>query len=767
MSNRSSRSSNIENETFSYQSDNIPNIVDEIDTTENLVTSRSVPPQEIQTENPILSLSHPFPSYNDLQELQRPDDVAIEVSGPIDDADSALERRRQIMNTLWGFKPYKGHITKRDIHERSEIVKDLHKPVAGWEAIKRSKKRNRMIGIGNIIYVFLFGWWFSLIYFIVGIIACLTIIEIPYGKKCLELCTYYFWPFGKYLEVVNLNSVEGNSLISRENRQSTLTEDVTLQPPHDDEQVYNDENLLQFQATTSVFNRFFVNRSGSNRTILEWIQFVLFLIFFAPILLITHLVCMTMSWLTIFFIPVAKVSFQGAKVILKDPLKVDIDDRYPPSPNADVVLCTYQAFNIFYYKYSVSGMNIILVNLLPFVLFTLVLSYCFGEAFVEKYAVFIFPLCLLSTVPLAYYIGKAVSSISAQTSFALGAILNALFGTIIQLILYFLALYRGKRSLVTNSVTGNLIGAMLLCPGLAMILGGLKHKEQFFNRHAAGVSATLLLMAIIGAFTPSIFYQFYGDYKLDCDQCLPINGTSLISCSRCHSSENHYEEDYVYSHRTKYLMYLCSALLPIGYIVGLVFTLKTHAFLYEKPIGDPDKPETLETPKTHGAPEWSKLRCVIILFFSTIIFAFIAEAMISAMSPALEIFHIDERFAGLTLIAVVPSISEYINAVAFGLQNNIVLSLEIGSVSAIQTALLQMPLLVIVSAILGFFGIYEGENSIFTLIFPNMNLYTVMFSVLIITYITMNGRSNYFEGFILVVSYIIIVATFFFIYQDL
>jgi len=745
---------------------------------------------------------------------------------------SSLEQRRQVLNSLWGIKPYKGHITKRSITERSEIVKELYKPVAGWEALQKAvtaKKRNRMIGLGNIMYTMFFGWWIALVYLIVGCLCIVSVIEFPYGKKCLSLAIYYFWPFGKYLEIIETKIDEetaylldhqngGNvpATVKRSADASLQADDVidlsqegksgsrTVTAPQKSASFFQDssaadedeqDNLILANDGATLLGRrdrayysqpgagdddesthsirrlpFYVpNLYGihSRRTPLEWIRFIIFVIFFAPLLALAHFVCMTLSWLTTFFIPVAKVHWQGLKILYKDPIKVGIDDHYPPAPGSNIILCTYQAFNIFYYKYSVFGMNVILINLLPFVFLTLLLGYCFGEPFVEKYSFIIFPLCLVSTIPLAYYIGKAVSSISAQTSFAFGAVLNAAFGTIIELILYFIALHKGMRTVVMNSITGSLIGSMLLMPGAAMIFGGLKHKEQFFNRHAAGVSATLLLMSIIGAFTPSVFYQIYGDYQLECGKCTNGGGDGRLSCSACRYVENHYEADYVYSHRAKYLMYACSALLPLGYIFGLIFTLKTHAYLYEKPVGDPDDPDTLEKPTTHGAPEWSKLKCILILLGSTILFAFVAEAMISAMGPAMKIFHLDDRFASLTLIAVVPNISEYINAAAFGLQNNIVLSLEIGSVAAIQTALLQMPILVICSALLGWFGIYEGEGSIFTLIFPNINLYTVIFSVLIITYLTVNGRSNYFEGFILLLCYVIIVTTFFFTYQDL
>jgi Ca2+:H+ antiporter len=125
---------------------------------------------------------------------------------------------------------------------------------------------------------------------------------------------------------------------------------------------------------------------------------------------------------------------------------------------------------------------------------------------------------LVSVIPLAYYIGMAVSSISAQTSFAIGAILNATFGSVVELILYFTTIALGGEKLdglVQYSITGSLLSTMLLLPGLSMVFGGLKYKEQKFNLLAAGVSSVLLFISVIG--TSIISY---------------ISSETLIKCNR-------------------------------------------------------------------------------------------------------------------------------------------------------------------------------------------------------------------------------------------
>jgi Ca2+:H+ antiporter len=123
----------------------------------------------------------------------------------------------------------------------------------------------------------------------------------------------------------------------------------------------------------------------------------------------------------------------------------------------------------------------------------------------------IFVCSLLSVVPLAYFIGTAVSSITAQTgSLAVGAVINATFGSIVEITLYALALRKGKERMVEGSIIGSFLCGILALPGASMLSGGIMRKEQRFNARSAGVTSTMIIMAIIGAFTPTLFQQIYG-----------------------------------------------------------------------------------------------------------------------------------------------------------------------------------------------------------------------------------------------------------------
>ena len=196
------------------------------------------------------------------------------------------------------------------------------------------------------------------------------------------------------------------------------------------------------------------------------------------------------------------------------------------SPTSTVLLCTYRAVGLKYYKYTVGGVNILFVNLLPIVFFVIFdgfvirplvekIEYNGGDvpaflSFITSQSL-IFILCLTSVIPLSYFIGMAVASISAQSSIGMGAVINATFGSVIEIILYGMALVQGKGRLVEGSIVGSLLAGVLLMPGMSMCSGALRRKEQKFNAKSAGVTSMMLIMAIIGALTPTLFYQIYGN----------------------------------------------------------------------------------------------------------------------------------------------------------------------------------------------------------------------------------------------------------------
>jgi Ca2+:H+ antiporter len=329
---------------------------------------------------------------------------------------------------------------------------------------------------------------------------------------------------------------------------------------------YGATSLFNAESSISSFGASQKNISG------DWLGkgvfWLAFVCIIAPLLL---MVC-TLCWALVITIPMAKLNWALIKHLFQRPTSIrfcaappavvvsspqmesTITDTHgvapqqlqfsvkhqrlsagqaaPSSPTSTVLLCTYRAVGWQYYKYTIGGVNIMFVNLLPVVIFAIldgflllpVVERCQREgqhipAILAMLASrgLIFFLSLASVIPLSYFIGMAVASISAQSSIGMGAVINATFGSFIEVILYSIALKEGKGHLVEGSIVGSLLAGVLLMPGMSMCSGALRRKEQKFNAKSAGVTSMMLIMAIIGTLTPTLFYQTYGNV---CSHCV-------------------------------------------------------------------------------------------------------------------------------------------------------------------------------------------------------------------------------------------------------
>ena len=241
-----------------------------------------------------------------------------------------------------------------------------------------------------------------------------------------------------------------------------------------------------------------------------------------------------------------------------------------------IVLCTYRAMGFEYARYTVDGINIILINLVSMIVFTIFDFYFLGPilnytGIASKSVIF---LCgVISTIPLSYFIGMAVSSITAHTgSVAIGSVVNATFGSIIEIILYAFGLMNGKEELVQGAMIGSFLLGLLALPGVAMFFGGLRRPEQRFNAKSASVTSTMLVVATICVFTPTIFQKIHGSYQFQCKTCPDDK-----KCNSCQITQPHPTDDPVYLSSTRPLMFLCAIVLVLTYAIGLLFTLRTHS----------------------------------------------------------------------------------------------------------------------------------------------------------------------------------------------
>ncbi|NXX98139.1 VNX1 protein, partial [Centropus bengalensis] len=648
-------------------------------------------------------------------------------------AENAVEANKLSNNYKFGFKKWKSHVTARPWEDRSEIVKELYSDL---NIIRGSS--GSMVTCGNVLYLLLFGWWLSVLYVLVSAMMFFTIVGAPYGRLCWALAGYFLWPFGKVIQEAEvpgshkaLGACEAGAEASGTGESSAL---LSGPVPH--------RWRPRCWAGAASWQR---------ASTVPW------LCLGYPVLVLAHgLVCI-IAWLLVVLIPVAKLSVRTTThVLLLPPKRVLIRHLRMTEvpPEGQVILCCDRAINPYYYKYAVDGVNVFAVDLLPLVLVTLVLGYVDSHNRLTSSPIK-FTLALLSIMPLSYYIGMAIASISAQSNFAVGAVVNATFGSITELTFYITALIKGSREgnrcyaeIVKSALTGTLVGCVLFIPGLCMVIGGFRHQEQEFNRRSAGVTSALLFLSVGGVFAPTLFSKVYG--KLICGECHNVTQNPLghYLCHSCHFDLMGSNGTLFYRH-VQPLVYTVSFLLPTAYLIGLFFTLKTHSHIYDIHISGCHVPGHHHSAVVH----WSRWRALVILLLSTLCMSACADLATEHISPILTTSTISQYFFAVTVLAMVPELPEIVNGIQFALQNNLSLSIEIGNCIAVQVCMFQIPILVL-------FTIFYPTN--FTLVFSDLHVYASMLSVVLMNYIFMDGKCDYFQGMVLMMVYFILLAVYFF-----
>ena len=323
--------------------------------------------------------------------------------------------------------------------------------------------------------------------------------------------------------------------------------------------------------------------------------------------------------------------------------------------------------------------------------------------------VVLFFLAALAIVPLAKFMGDATEALAAHTSPTLGGILNATFGNATELIISLFALRAGLSELVKASITGSIIGNLLLVLGAAIFAGGLKYKIQTFNQTLARASASTLLLAVIALIIPAIFLQ-----------TAPRVGDRII------------EE----------LSILVAVFMLIVYFAGLLFTLHTHKSL-----------TTTENDASEG-PGWSIRKSILILAGATLAVAWMSEILVGSVEPIIKHLGWTELFLGVIVVAIIGNAAEHGAAVMMATKNKMDLALQISIGSATQIVIFVAPILVLASLF------FQEPMS---LIFNNFELAAIIFAVLISNLVTADGESNWLEGLQLLMAYAIMAVGFFFI----
>lgn len=334
-------------------------------------------------------------------------------------------------------------------------------------------------------------------------------------------------------------------------------------------------------------------------------------------------------------------------------------------------------------------------------------------------AVIVFATSALGIIPTAALMGRATEELAARSGPGIGGLLNVTFGNAPELIIALFALGKGLQEVVKASIVGSIIGNILLVMGAAMLAGGLGRDKQFFNRTGAAIQTSMLMLAAAALLMPAIFELVEG-------KGLPLPG----------SESTHY------GGTVEHLSLAVAIVLIITYVLGLVFSLRTHRDLF-----NPD----YEDEETWG---WSVRQSVIALAVAGVLVGIMSEVLVGSITEASESIGLSEFFIGVVVVAIVGNAAEHWVAVLVARKDKMDLAVNIAIGSSGQVALFVAPFLVIASYFVGPYPL--------ALVFNGFELGAIVIAILIANYVIQDGESTWFEGVQLLAVYIVFGLAFYF-----
>jgi Ca2+:H+ antiporter len=323
-------------------------------------------------------------------------------------------------------------------------------------------------------------------------------------------------------------------------------------------------------------------------------------------------------------------------------------------------------------------------------------------------SMWVFVLAAVTLIPAAGLIGEATEELANRSGPTLGGFLNATFGNAAEMIIAVVALRANHVEIVKASITGSIIGNLLLVFGASCLAGGLKHGTQRFNRTAAG-SATVMLALAVSALVMPATVDLFAFGSLDA------------------------RPEVLYRLST-----WASWVLLLVYAGGLIFAFKTNR--------DP-----LRVAGHHPA-KLSQAAAIALLAIGTVLTTIEAEILVRGLEPAMAQFGMSELFAGVIIVALVGNAAEHYSAIAAAMKNDMTLALEISVGSSAQIALMVAPLLVIMAPLLG---------QPVSLVFNPFEIAAIGLSVGTVALVGLDGESNWLEGLQLLGLYVILAAAFY------
>lgn len=326
---------------------------------------------------------------------------------------------------------------------------------------------------------------------------------------------------------------------------------------------------------------------------------------------------------------------------------------------------------------------------------------------------FIFFSAALAIIPIAHLIVASTEKIAVHTGDAIGGLLNATFGNAPELIISMVALRAGLYDLVLGSIAGALLANLMLSIGLSYFLGGLKYREQSYNPASTRLYNTMMLIAVISLLVPSAFYRSFSG---------TIDTASMASFN----------------------LWL-AVLLLVGYVLYLVFSLKTHK----------DQFQAVSAGEEHSGPKPNLALAVASLVGASVLAAWMSEVLVGAAEGTGHAMGLSPAFIGMVLLAIVGGAAEQFSAVSMARKDRMDMALGIALGSCVQIVLFVTPVLVIASLFM------DGPPLLIN--FGTGAIVAVFLSVLVSAFVAADGKSNWYKGVQLLLVYLIIASMLYFV----
>ena len=342
--------------------------------------------------------------------------------------------------------------------------------------------------------------------------------------------------------------------------------------------------------------------------------------------------------------------------------------------------------------------------LLVFVPLAMVLGYAhWGSPLV------LFLLAALGIIPLAGVLGEATEDLASHLGHGVGALLNATMGNATELIIAIFALRAGHVEVVKASLSGSIIGNILLVLGVSALAGGWRRQRQEFSRQSAAVNSTMLFIAVVALVMPAVF--------------------ALSILGRLHAHSELIEKMSLWT----------SVVLILVYLLNLLFTFRNPSAAVQR------EQQELERPVRSA---------VIALVLATILISLLSEILVGQIEATKQALGLSELFLGVIVIAVIGNAAEHATAVIMALRDKMDLALGIAVGSSAQIALLVAPILVLISWLI---------HRPMSLIFVPLEIAGIALAVLIVEMISSDGETTWFEGVQLIAVYLILAVAFYFV----